>query len=222
MKLRNVWWLLLFFCSLVSADQWQLKKDSDGIQVYVRHVKGSAFRAFLGKVDIDASLNTLMAIHADGESVKEWLKDCEKSKFISTFSKDGYLMYFRTDAPWPVQDRDYVLRYQISQDPQTYTLTLSFNGEANLMPEQKDCVRVSEIAGAWRMTPLNAQRTHVEYEVHADPNGELPAWLANQFVVDQPFHTLKKLRQRARMTQYQNQHFDFVKMPTDSPGSETP
>lgn len=193
------------------AADWKLKKDADGIKVYVRNVNGSEFRSFRGVTDVNTSLHTLIAVHKDGEMVRQWLKDCEKSEFISAFDPAGYLMYFRTSAPWPVKDRDYVLRYKLEQDPVTRMVTLSFTGEGRLLPEQKDCVRVSTINGAWRMTPLAGGFVHIEYEVHADPNGALPAWLANRFVVDQPFDTLKKLRQQLLLPKYQNQHFDFIR-----------
>jgi hypothetical protein len=34
----------------------------------------------------------------------------------------------------------------------------------------------------------------VAYQIHADPGGSIPGWLANATVVDTPFKTLKNLR----------------------------
>lgn len=209
-------WLLTFLlvwmnvCSAHAGD-WSLKKDEDGIRIYVRNMEGSKFRSFRGVTDMPTTLHALMAVHKDGSMAKQWLKDCEKAEFITDFDPQGYSMYFRTKAPWPVKDRDYALRYTLSQDPATRTLVLQFTGDADLVPEQKDCVRMTKIDGIWRMTPMGAGLVHVEYEVHADPNGDLPAWLANQFVIDQPFHTLKKLRKQVLLPKYQSQRFDFIK-----------
>lgn len=211
MKSLLVTLLMALLTVTAHAGDWTLKKDEDGIRIYVRNMEGSKFRSFRGVTDMVTTLHALMAVHKDGTMAKQWLKDCEKAEFITEFDPKGYSMYFRTKAPWPVKDRDYALRYTLAQDPVTRTLVLQFTGDADLVPEQKDCVRMSKIDGIWRMTPTGAGLVHVEYEVHADPNGDLPAWLANQFVVDQPFHTLKKLRKQVLLPQYQSQHFDFIK-----------
>lgn len=205
--------LFCLFASVTQASDWQLKKDEDGIQVFVRDIQGSEFRAFRGTVKLHSSLGAIVAVLKDGEMVKTWLKDCEQSQFLSAFDPAGYIMYYRTDAPWPVQDRDYALRYRLEQDPQTLTVTLSFKGDASLTPERDECVRVSQIEGAWRLTPQTDGSVQLEYEVSADPNGSLPAWLANQFVVDQPFHTLKKFRKQLQLPQYRDQQFDFIREP---------
>lgn len=211
MKLLLASMLIWGFVGHVHAGDWELKKDKEGIRIYVRDVEGSKFRSFRGVTDMPTTLHALMAVHKDGSMAKQWLKDCDKAEFITEFDPKGYAMYFRTKAPWPVKDRDYALRYSMVQDPATHMLVLQFTGDADLVPERDDCIRMAKIDGTWRMTPLGAGLVHVEYEVYADPNGELPAWLANQFVVDQPFETLKKLRKQVLLPKYQSEHFDFIK-----------
>lgn len=220
MRTRFLACLLLVFFSFAQASSWELKKDEDGIRVYVRDIKGSEFRAFRGTVEVSSSLGAIVAVLKDGDGTRQWLKDCEDSKFLSEFDPAGYLMYFRTDAPWPVKDRDYALRYKLEQDPQTLSVTLSFKGDASLTPQRDECVRVSDIEGAWHMTPQPSGKILLEYEVSADPNGSLPAWLANQFVVDQPFYTLKKFRKQIQLPQYRDQRFDFIREPTGSASTD--
>lgn len=209
--------LTLLTADLALAGDWALKKDEDGIQVYLRHRKGSEFRSFLGRTEVDGSLSRIVAVLKDGDSITHWLKDCEQADYLSAFDPDGYLMYFRTRAPWPVQDRDYALRYRLEQDPQTLAVTLRFQGDARAAPENRECVRVTRIDGVWRLLPQPSGKIRLEYEVNADPNGRIPAWLANQFVVDQPFSTLKKLRAQLLLPPYQDAHFDFIREPGAAP-----
>lgn len=51
--------------------------------------------------------------------------------------------------------------------------------------------------GYWKLVPKNANETEVTYQVHTEPGGSVPSWLANKFVVDAPFNTLKALKERA-------------------------
>lgn len=214
-------WLLiglLMTANAMAESEWQLRKDSDDIKVFTRSLEGTDFDAFRGEVVLNTSLSTLMAVHTDVAYVKEWMKDCEESELLSELTPTGYTAYFKTDSPWPVKDRDYALRYNISQDPEDYSVTLSFTTEMGLVPQSDDCVRITKLSGFWKMTPLknNASeepQVQVVYQVEADPGGSVPAWLANSFVVDQPYESLKKLRKRVKMDKYQSAGFDFLKDP---------
>ena len=42
--------------------------------------------------------------------------------------------------------------------------------------------------------PKGDNLTEVTYQVHTEPGGSVPSWLANSFVVDAPFNTLSGLR----------------------------
>jgi hypothetical protein len=44
----------------------------------------------------------------------------------------------------------------------------------------------------------------VTFQMHADPGGAIPKWLANQTVVDTPFKTLQALRKRLQVLQSQS------------------
>lgn len=196
---------------------WQLRKDKKGIQVYTRSVAGTDFDAFKAEIILDTTLSTLMAVHTDVAYVKEWMKDCDESELLSELTPTGYTAYFKTDSPWPVKDRDYALRYTIAQDPKTHAVKLSFITEVGLVPKSDDCVRITKINGFWEMTPLQSEegqhQVKVNYQVEADPGGSVPSWLANSFVVDQPYESLQKLRDRVKMDQYQNKTFSFIKDP---------
>lgn len=193
--------------------EWQVRKDEEGIKVSTRKVEGSKFESFKGEVTIETTLSTLMAVHADVAYVKEWMKDCAESELLSELSPEGYYAYFKNDSPWPVKDRDYAIKYTIEQDPTDHTLTLAFTSAVGLVPKTDDCVRVTELSGFWKMTPIGTNQVKVLYQVEADPGGTVPAWLANSFVVDQPFESLKKLKTRVKMEKYQGKRFDFIKDP---------
>ena len=45
--------------------------------------------------------------------------------------------------------------------------------------------------------PKGADQTEVTYQVHTEPGGSVPSWLANKFVVEAPFNTLKALKAAA-------------------------
>ncbi|MCG8670617.1 MAG: START domain-containing protein [Pseudomonadales bacterium] len=204
----------LFISTHVFADaDWKLRKDKKGIQIFTREVKGSDFHSFKGIITLDTNLSTLMAVHTDVAYVKEWMKDCDESEMLSELTPTGYTAYFKTNSPWPVKDRDYALQYTIEQDKADLAVKLSFRSAVGLVPKADDCVRITELEGFWKMEPLGKQQVKVTYQVEADPSGNIPAWLANNFVVDQPYESLQRLRNRVTMEKYQNKSFDFIQEP---------
>lgn len=211
--------LFLLFLSLTghAADDWELKKEKKGIRVYTKEFKNSEFRAFKAEMKVVATLSTLMAVHADVEYVKEWLKDCSESELLTEFDPKGYYSYFKTDAPWPVMDRDYTLKSRVEQNPETYELSIHFSAETGLVPESDDCVRITTLEGVWRMQPTSNGEVLVTYEVSSDPGGAVPSWLANNFVVDQPYYSMLRLRERLTDVKYMNKYFSFVKEPPSKP-----
>ena len=56
--------------------------------------------------------------------------------------------------------------------------------------------------GFFRFTPLGDNRTHVEYQMHTEPSGALPASLVNAMLVDTPFHTLKAMQGVVKAEKY--------------------
>jgi hypothetical protein len=65
------------------------------------------------------------------------------------------------------------------------------------LPEEKGYVRVAQVEGFWKLVPKGADQTEVTYQVHTEPGGSVPSWLANKFVVEAPFNTLKALKAAA-------------------------
>lgn len=178
------------------ASAWELRKDDSGIQVYLQDVSDSDFKAFRGEMTVQVTLHRALSHLLDPAAMTEWLKDCSESELLQRIADDEFIVYQRSDAPWPVSDRDYVYHSRIEQDSETYTVSIVFDALAQADQRTDECVRVTKMTGHWRLRPISSNTLHVQYQIQADPGGSLPAWLANQFVVDQPFDTLRNLRQR--------------------------
>ena len=132
----------------------------------------------------------------------EWLQDCSESTLVKRIDSHDFYLYQRTEAPWPVSDRDYVVHMNISQNSDDFSILISFEASVEESKTDEDCVPITQLKGYWRFTPQSADSVFVEYETSADPAGDLPSWLANSFVVDQPLGSLTKLRERVENNSY--------------------
>jgi len=206
----------LILCLLLSTAgfSWELEYDQDGIQIFTQTIEDSNFKAFRGTVTVNTHLLNVMAHHADLEAMTEWLQDCQKSELLSQHEGKHFYLYQQTSAPWPVSDRDYVLHMQIDQDPANFIITINFEATQTFNKSDKDCVPITELTGYWRFTPIEAGQVLIEYQTSADPAGDIPSWLANSFVIDQPLGTLKKLKERVESKEYSlPEALNYIKAP---------
>lgn len=181
------------------GEDWNLRKDQDGIQVYTRDVEGSNFDAFRGEVDLEATLDEVLAFLKDVPNHREWMQNLTKSEQIGEINPEGYHSYGRVKAPWPVRDRDWVVRWEILDDAEETAVKVTFKKDDGVRPPVDDAVRTGAFEGFWRLVPQDNGTTRVIYEVsHADPGGLIPAWIVNAFVVNQPYGTLSAMRDRLR------------------------
>ena len=174
---------------------WDLEKHEDGIKIYTQETQGSDFKAFRGEMTIKAALQDTLSVIKDVGNMDQWLHECTTSTVLEQPSENEIIVYQETNAPWPVSDRNFVLKMKVLR-PNTTTAIVQF--KALIEPEvpDTDCVRVTELVGSWTLKQLTPKQLHITYETSANPAGDIPAWLANAFVVDQPFNTLRNLRTR--------------------------
>lgn len=193
---RPIWMLLAAFLITLplTANGWELAKKSDGIEVFTRLPKDSDFKAFYAVTHLKAPLRQLVAMGLHIGTQTDWIQDCEKSELLKHISDNQYYAYYVTYAPWPVENRDYVLHAEVTRDSKSHAVTIHFRAVNGIKKPTSDNVRAAKVVGFWRFTPERDQQVKVEYQVEANPGGWVPAWLANSFVVNQPFETLQKMR----------------------------
>ncbi|MDX5373902.1 MAG: START domain-containing protein [Pseudomonadaceae bacterium] len=174
------------------AEDWQLVKDEDGIRVYLSAVPGSKYKAYRGEVSIASDMASLRALQEDVQGSCAWIYACVGQRLLKHEGAESWV-HSRFAMPWPVQARDAVV-HLLTEEGADGSLTRRMEGQPQYLPGLKDHVRVTSLQGFWRFVPQQAGKVEVIYQLHSEPGGSVPSWLANSFVVDAPFNTLKALR----------------------------
>jgi len=187
--------LSLLMTAVAQAEDWQLAKDEDGIRVYLKPVAGSKYKAYRGVVTIKTSIATLRALQEDVGGSCAWIYECREQKLLKSEGASSWA-YARFNTPWPVTPRDSVIHVISTENPDG-GVTRILEGLPNYAPQEDGYIRVTKVEGMWSLMPKGAEEVEVVYQVHSEPGGSVPSWLANSFVVDAPFNTLQALRARA-------------------------
>jgi len=185
----------VLMAATAQAEDWQVAKDEGGIKVSLTDVAGSKYKAYRGETVINASIAKLRGLQEDVAGACAWVHECKSQKLLKHEGNKAWT-YTQFNTPWPVTPRDSVLEVTTEQGADG-SLIRKLEGQPKYIPEEQGFVRVAQVEGFWKFLPLGADRTQVTYQVHTEPGGSVPSWLANKFVVDAPFNTLKALKDRA-------------------------
>lgn len=179
---------------LAHADDWKQAKNEDGIKIELSDVAGSDYKAYRGVTLIKAPLAKVRALQEDVAGACAWIHECKTQKLLKAEGDQSWT-YTQFNAPWPVTSRDSILHITTTVEADG-SLTRKLEGVPKYLPEEKGFVRVAKVEGFWKLQP-KGNDTEVTYQVHTEPGGSVPSMVANKFVVDAPFNTLKALKAKA-------------------------
>jgi ribosome-associated toxin RatA of RatAB toxin-antitoxin module len=196
----NIFLFLIFLVINPFPDsEWQIKKDKDGIEVYTRSIEGSSFDEFKGITTIaKSSLSEVLEVILDVKNYESLFPDCMNPKVLKQDGKYYDIHYIQVKAPWPVKNRDTVYEQKTVVDKNGKHAIISLKPLPDLIVEDKDFIRIREGSGFWELEEDDSNNVKVTYQFHGEPGGDIPAWLANSFVVTQPFQTLQNLKSRSK------------------------
>jgi len=186
---------VLLATATAQAEDWQVAKEKDGIKVSLSEVAGSKYKAYRGVTVMKTTMEKLRALQEDVPGACAWIHECKSQKLLKHEGNKSWT-YTQFNTPWPVTSRDSVLEVTTEQGADG-SLTRHLKGVPTYLPEEKGFVRVTQVDGFWKFAPKGPNQIEVTYQVHTEPGGDVPSWLANKFVVDAPFNTLKELKERA-------------------------
>lgn len=196
---------LLICCalSLQAEEPWKLAKEGEGIKVYTRSVPGSAANEFKGIAEINAPIEVILEVFKDIPSYPEWYGFCKEIRLLKEVNEDHRVIYFVLKTMGPVQDRDMVIDAVSKFDKKAGKATIDTNAlKEPIVPLQDKYVRMTDVKGVFSMSTTGPDRTNVVYIAKADPAGYIPAFVSNMLQKDQPFLTLKGLREMVKKDVY--------------------
>jgi len=211
-RLKNVYALsiVLFLSFQLSAQEpWELVKENDGIQVFTRKNPGMSFKEFRAVMQMESSIEDFLSVMYDIESLPVWGHDMKEAKLIDRPDESRQTYYAVAKAPWPYKDRDAVYSNIFSWDKTTKTLEVGIEILKRENNTESDYVPMGGY-GYWQVREISPNEIEVILQMQVDPGGAIKAWMANMFVTDSPFYTLKGLREAVKDPKYQGNTYDLV------------
>jgi hypothetical protein len=195
MPLRLFWSatiVLLLTWSVSAQEDWHKMKEEAAIKVYTKTESGSEYKSFKAEMQVNCKIEDIVEVLKNTNTINNWVVNCKEVKLLKTEDSDQYY-YIETSLPWPFENRDMVYHFQYIEN-KSEQVKVIVTGIPGYIQPKKGIVRLGKANGYWLLTSIDTGKTAVTYQMHVEPGGLIPAWLANPFIVNVPFSTFKELR----------------------------
>jgi hypothetical protein len=192
--------LFLVLLRLVASAQTdcELRKSDDEIYIYACKVEDSTLKSIRATFSLSTNLSTLAGYILDIDKYTEWQYNMIKAVVLERISESELIYHAEIKAPWPVTNRDLVVRLKISQDPVSKVMQFHIVSIPDYIPPVKGVVRIPRSEGRWIITPVGKRQVDIYYNFMVDPGGTLPAWLINLSVAEGPYKSFSGLTNRVK------------------------
>nr|WP_247716512.1 START domain-containing protein [Sinomicrobium weinanense] len=184
----------MLFATKAISQEWELKKDKNGIKVYTRSVDTSKINEYRAVTMIETDLLNVLDVLKDGDNLWKWSYRTSASRIIKKISDQEFVFWIKNELPWPFKNRDHLSRVKITHAKDS-TVRIELNPEKTYtIPEHKETIRITHFKGHWLLKP-RGNKVEITQQLYGDLEGSIPAWIVNALLVKAPYHTFLELKQ---------------------------
>ena len=194
----------------IQAASWKLEKEKSDIKVYKLPFDGGDGKESKAVMEIESSLNALVALIKDSEAGTKWLSKIKIFETVETVDEKEWYTYAEAELPFPFSNRDLVTRNYIRQFSNK-TVRVYLESATEKVAEKKGLKRIKEAEGFWQFRPLSNGKVEVIYQFYSEPHLDLPAWIKDPIIANGLITTMKNLRDEVKKEEYQDQKLSYIK-----------
>ncbi|MEM6966352.1 MAG: START domain-containing protein [Bacteroidota bacterium] len=171
---------------------WKLKTTKGKLKVYTRNNEHSDFKEIRITTTVSSSAEKIISVLNDVAGYHKWVFKCMGAKKIKVISSNDYYYYTKSDFPFPITDRDLVVRSTQWTDEATGFIFSHSKAVPKMKGDEKGFIRIPEFDSYWKLMPQPDGTINIDYVAVTDPGGNLPAWVVNLGITKGPVETMKR------------------------------
>lgn len=175
-------------------DNAKLSINKQNIKVWTYQDSANPVFLYQAETHFDVPIEKATALILDVEQAPKWVPYMGSVKVLSRDdSKGEFLLYMVLDFPFPLKDRDLVVKGKMSKDAQGI-IHIQNKAVNQGYPVNPNYVRLTRYEGDWTFQKLGKHKVKVSTYGFADPEGSIPLSAVNLFVEQQPYQMLLKMK----------------------------
>ena len=179
------------------TEHFKLIKKDEALTLYERWIPaagGGTVRQLKAVFQVRSGVRDIVAVLRDPALVSRWNAGVMSSAICPSPGESDWLYYVRYDIPWPFNDQDCLLRYQVL-DLGNDAATIAFHSvESSRFPVPQGFDRITHVRGQWLVTPLDDGWLKVTYLVTTDRSKQIPRWVSDPVIHHHIFQTLTEFK----------------------------
>ena len=173
----------------------KLSLQKNNIKVWTYQTENNPAIQYKAETTFDVPMEQAVELILNVEHVSKWVPYVSETRILSRDDQKGeFILYMVLDFPFPLQDRDVVVKGKMSR-ASNGVISIKNNAVAGYYPARKDRIRLSKYEGDWTFQKLATNKVKVTTSGYADPAGAIPLSFVNMFVQQQPYQMLLKMKQ---------------------------
>lgn len=177
--------------TIADSYEWQLVRDGNEIQVFVRSIEGSNQKEFKGIMTIHAPLLPVSQLLNDPSRSHEYITTYEKVDKIGESTTDYHEHTF-VSTPFFVANRDMVHHIRFRMGENSFIRT--FNAVPDYLPEYPPRIRIPLMDGYWAGQAIDKNTTKITHIVRVSPGGNMSEGFNNAFLANASFKTMQNIK----------------------------
>ena len=180
--------------SAQNIEHAKLSIHKNNIKVWTYQQHSSPVFLYKAETTFNVPLEKAAALILDVDHAGKWVPFVGSVKVLSRDDQKGeFLLYMVLDFPFPLKDRDLVVKGKMSKDAQGI-ISIQNTAIEGGYPLNPDYVRIRQYEGDWTFQKLGNQKVKVSTYGYANPEGSIPLSFVNMFVQQQPYQMLQKMK----------------------------
>jgi hypothetical protein len=131
----------------------------------------------------------------DERSYTSWMKSAKIYCRIKTINSNQWYSYVQYSVPWPLNDQDCILKYNVLTNGDHSRTEISLVSEPGLLKTCNGIKRIAHMEGLWIISRLNPNKTFVEYYIFSKQEPQYPSVLKDKLVEEDLLKTMNAFRE---------------------------
>lgn len=187
--------LVIFPAASQGQADWKLRREKNGISIYVREQADSPLKEYKARAVIAHPIHQVSEFLSDLERHPEWVFRCTGLTIIEDQGGQKTKYHTTYDIPWPMKDRDLTVEAVITHHAGGKKIESLSEDIILDYPVEKGVIRMPGYREWVILEEIDSMNTLFIAEGYADPGGTVPAWLVNMFLVDGIYDSVIKTRE---------------------------
>ena len=173
----------------VKGINWKLRRNIKGVKVYISNCYNSEIKEFKATINLTTDMNELVGIIYNFENYPKWIQGCKSARMIKENNKNSKIGYIEISFPWPFNNRDMLLNYQISTKTEKMFHAVIIS-KPDKIPERSGVIRLRNITGSFEFKELSQNYIEVSCQLFIEPKSNIPDRIINLFIVKRLYKSL--------------------------------